>query len=107
MTLGENLADLAGVTMAFRAYRTSLAGYPAPIIDGLTGEQRFFIAYAQAWRLKARDEYLRETLLTDSHSPAQYRVTGILKNVPEFHTAFGAKDGDLLYLSPAEQVRIW
>ena len=107
LTLGENLADLAGVTMAFRAYMISLGGKPAPVIDGLSGEQRFFIAYAQAWRLKARDEYLRQTLLTDSHSPAEYRVTGILKNVPEFHAAFGAKDGDRLYLSPADQVRIW
>ena len=107
LTLGENIADLAGVTMAFRAYQLSLAGKPAPVIDGLTGEQRFFVAYARAWRLKAREEYLRETLLTDPHSPAEYRVTGILKNVPEFHAAFGAGSKDRLYLPPEEQVRIW
>ncbi len=107
LTLGENIADLAGVTMAFRAYQLSLGGNPSPVIDGHTGEQRFFIAYARAWRLKAREEYQRQTLLTDPHSPAEYRVTGILKNVPEFHLAFGAREGDRLYLSPAEQVRIW
>lgn len=107
LTLGENIADLAGVIMAYRAYLHSLKGQPAPVIDGLTGEQRFFMAFARVWRQKAREEAEREQLLTDSHSPARYRVIGVLRNVPEFHGAFGVKDGDGMYLGPAEQVKIW
>ena len=107
LTLGENIADLAGVTMAYRAYRASLGGVEAPVIDGFTGDQRFFIAYAQTWRGHIRPERLREQLLSDPHSPYRYRVLGVLKNVPEFHEAFGLSDSDAMYLPPEEQVQIW
>ena len=107
LTLGENIGDLGGVSLAYRAYRLSLGGKPAPVIDGLTGDQRFFMAFAQVWRSKYREETARQLLLVDPHSPAQYRVNGILRNFPEWQKAFGVKPGDKLWLAPAEQVRIW
>ncbi len=107
LTLGENIADLAGIIMAHRAYRLSLREQPAPIIDGLTGDQRFFISYALAWRGHMRDERLREILLSDPHSPGEYRVLGIVKNVPEFYEAFNVRPGDGMYLPPEERVKVW
>jgi putative endopeptidase len=107
LTLGENIGDLGGVSLAYRAYRLSLKGRPAPVIDGLTGDQRFFMAYAQVWRSKYREETARQLLLVDPHSPARYRVNGILRNFPEWQKAFGVKPGDALYLPPAQQIRIW
>jgi predicted metalloendopeptidase len=107
LTLGENIGDLAGVIMAHRAYHLSLDGAEAPIIDGLTGDQRFFIGYARNWRSKTRDERARELLLRDNHSPARYRVIGVLPNVPAFYAAFGVKEGDGMYLPEAERVKIW
>jgi len=107
LTLGENIADLAGLTMAYRAYEISLDGNPAPIIEGFNAEQRFFIGYAQSWRSQYRDELLREILLSDPHSPARYRVTGVLRNTPEFYRAFAVEAGAGMYLPPNERVQIW
>jgi len=107
LTLGENIADIAGVTMAYRAYVHSLKGKSAPVLDGLSGEQRFFLAFAQVWRGKTREAAERERLLTDPHSPPRYRVLGVLRNVPEFHQVFGVREGDGMWLPPEEQVRLW
>lgn len=107
LTLGENIADLAGVIIAQRAYELSLNGEPAPVIDGITGLQRFYIGYALGWRSQYREELLREVLVSDPHAPPRYRVTGVLRNLPEFHQAFRVEPGDPMYLPPAEQVRIW
>ncbi|MEB3329222.1 MAG: M13 family metallopeptidase [Candidatus Sericytochromatia bacterium] len=107
LTLGENIADLAGVAMAYRAYERSLGGKAAPVKDGLTGPQRFFLGYARVWRSKSRPEWLRTRLQTDSHSPEQYRVNGVLTNLDAFHQAFGLKPGDGMFKAASERVRIW
>jgi len=107
MTIGENIGDLGGLTIAYKAYRRSLQGREAPVIDGLTGDQRFFIGYGQAWRIKARQAYLARQLAVDPHSPAEFRCNGVLRNVPEFYAAFGVKPGDKLWLAPEQRVRIW
>jgi putative endopeptidase len=107
LTLGENIADLAGVAMAFRAYKLSLQGKEAPVIDGFTGEQRFFIGYAQVWARKYRDDEMRRRLLTDSHSPSEFRVNGIVANQPGFYSAFDLKPNDKLYRDEKERVKIW
>ena len=107
LTIGENIGDLGGSTIAYKAYQIALAGKPAPIIDGYTGEQRFFLGYAQIWRSKIRSEAMKVRLATDPHSPGEFRCNQILKNLPEFQKAFEVKPGDALYLEPAEQVRIW
>jgi len=106
-TLGENIGDLGGLSIALKAYKMSLGEEEAPVMDGFTGEQRVFIGYAQAWRNKARDEALRVQISTDPHSPAALRVNGIVRNVPEFYSAFDVKQTDSLYLSPEERVKIW
>ncbi|WP_298198998.1 M13 family metallopeptidase [Novosphingobium sp.] len=107
LTLGENIGDIGGVSLAYRAYKLSLGGKPAPVIDGLTGDQRFFMGYAQVWRSKYREETARQLLLIDPHSPAKYRVNGIVRNFPEWYQAFGVKPGDALYLPPEQRIRIW
>lgn len=111
LTLGENIGDLAGLTMAYRAWQeTAEANFGAsgsPVIDGFTGAQRFFIGYAHAWRVQHRDEALREQLLRDPHSPGKYRVIGVLRNIDAFYDAFNLQPGDAMYLPPAERVRIW
>ena len=107
LTLGENIADLGGVTLALAAYQTFLHGQPAPVLDGLTGEQRVFIGWAQAWRGKLRDDAIRRMVVGDPHSPRMYRVNGPLRNVDAWYEAFGIKPGDKLYLAPADRVRIW
>lgn len=107
LTLGENIGDVSGVEIAFQAYALSLAGRPAPVLDGFSGEQRFFMGWAQAWARKYRDDELRRRLLTDPHSPSEYRCNGVLRNMPQFIEAFGVQPGDRLYLPPADQVRIW
>jgi putative endopeptidase len=106
-TIGENIGDLGGLNMAHEAYRISLKGEPAPVIDGLTGDQRFFLAYAQVWREKYRDGALRELVMSDVHSPSQFRVNGPLPNIDAWYAAFGVQAGDKLYIKPEERVRIW
>jgi putative endopeptidase len=107
LTLGENIADLGGMTISYYAYQHALAGKDAPVIDGLTGNQRFFLGWAQVWARKYRDDELRRRLLTDPHSPSEYRANGIVSNMPEFYAAFDVKDGDGLYRSDADRVKIW
>ncbi|HMO67534.1 MAG TPA: M13 family metallopeptidase [Novosphingobium sp.] len=107
LSMGENIGDLGGLSLALRAWQMSLGGKPAPVIDGLTGEQRFFMAWAQVWRGRMREERLRQALLVGPHSPAEYRINGIVRNFDEWYQAFGVQPGDALYLAPEERVRIW
>jgi predicted metalloendopeptidase len=107
LTLGENIGDLSGLAMAWRAYQLSLGGKPAPVIDGYTGAQRFFLGWSQGWRWKYRDNNLRMRLVTDPHSPAQFRVNGVVTNLDAFYEAFGVDVGDKLYRAPADRVKIW
>jgi putative endopeptidase len=105
-TLGENIADLAGLTATYDAYHRSLGGKPAPVEDGFTGDQQFFISYAQSWREKAREPALRNQVLTDGHAPGEYRALTV-RNMDAWYAAFGVKPGQALYLAPGERVRIW
>ena len=107
LTLGENIGDLGGLAVAVRAYRLSLNGKPSPVIDGFTGEQRLFLRWAQIWREKIREEYLRQTLFLNQHAPPRFRVHGTVVNLDAFHDAFGVKPGDSLYREPSARVRIW
>ncbi|MCK8457177.1 M13 family metallopeptidase [Sphingomonas faeni] len=106
LTLGENIADLAGLTVAYDAYHKSLGGKPAPIIDGTTGDQRFYYGWAGVWRTKFRDAALQQALLSDPHSPGHQRVLTV-RNLDPWYAAFGAKPGEKSYLAPANRVRIW
>lgn len=106
-TLGENIGDLGGLSIALLAYQLSLNGEEPPVIDGYTGIQRVFIGYAQGWRDKTRDEALRVRINTDPHSPRQYRVNGVVRNVPEFYESFDIAETDELYLAPEDRVKIW
>lgn len=106
-TMGENIGDLGGILLAYDAYELSLAGKPAPVIDGFTGEQRLFLANAQVWRTLVRDDALRQYLMTNSHSPGMVRAFAPLRNVDAWYEAFGVKEGDANYLKPEERVRIW
>jgi putative endopeptidase len=106
-TTGENIADLGGILIALDAYHNSLHGKPAPVIDGLTGDQRFFLAYAQSWRDKRREDAVRDMIVGDVHSPEVYRVNGVVRNVDSWYAAFDIKPGAALYLAPADRVRIW
>ena len=107
LSLGENIGDLTGVTMAYAAYKRSLKGEEAPIIDGLTGDQRFFLAYAQIWKGKYRDDAMRAQVKNGPHSPVQYRANGIVRNFDAWYEAFDVQPGDALYLPPEERVKIW
>jgi putative endopeptidase len=107
LTVGENIGDLGGLNIAYRAYQLSLGGTPAPIIDSLTGDQRFFYAYAQSWRSKIRPEALRRVIATDPHSPAEFRTNQVVRNMDAFYLAFAVKPGDGLYLEPESRVTIW
>jgi putative endopeptidase len=107
LTLGENIGDLGGLSLAYRAYRMSLNGKDAPVIDGLTGDQRFFLAWAQVWRSASREDALRQRLVTDPHSPEQYRVNGIVRNMDAWYKAFDVRPGDKLYLPPEQRLHIW
>jgi putative endopeptidase len=107
LTLGENIADLGGLLLALDAYHASLHGQPAPVIDGLTGDQRVFLGWAQAWRSKVREDALRRQLATDPHSPDMLRVNGVVHNVDGWYGAYDVKPGDTLYLSPEQRVHIW
>ncbi|WP_417446880.1 M13 family metallopeptidase [Kangiella sp.] len=106
-TQGENIGDLGGLTIAYKAYQLSKDGKPAPVIDGMTGDQRVFYGWAQVWRRKYRDEELRKRIDTDPHSPSEFRANGTVMNMPEFHEAFDVKPGDDMYLEPEERVKIW
>lgn len=106
-TLGENIGDLGGISIALKAYEMSLDGETAPKMDGFTGQQRVFIGYAQVWASKYRDEALRTQVQTDPHSPAVFRANGAVRNVPEFYEAFDVTQEDELYLPPAKRVKIW
>ena len=106
-TLGENIGDLGGLNIALRAYHDSLKGHEAPVLDGLTGDQRFFLAFAQVWRTKERDDALRNQVMSDEHSPANFRVNGQLPNLDAWYVAFGVNPGDKLYVPPDQRVRIW
>jgi endothelin-converting enzyme/putative endopeptidase len=107
LTLGENIGDLSGVTIAYKAYKASLNGKEAPVIDGLTGDQRFFMGYAQIWRGKLVEKSMRNRVATDPHSPGEFRVLGILSNIDEFNEQFNVKEGDAMYIAPEKRVKIW
>ena len=107
LTMGENIADLSGLQIAYKAWKISLNGQPAPVIDGLTGEQRFYLGFAQAWREKLRDEALLHLVTTNEHSPAQFRADGASINSDGFHEAFGTKPGDKMWKAPADRIRLW
>jgi putative endopeptidase len=105
-TLGENIADVSGLTAAYFAYHKALGGKPAPVLQGLTGDQRFFIAFGQAWRSKMREPALRQRITTDGHSPAGYRARTV-RNIDGWYDAFAPKPGEALYLAPGDRVKIW
>ncbi|WP_411342041.1 M13 family metallopeptidase [Sphingopyxis sp. J-6] len=106
LTLGENIADVAGLQAAYDAYHASLKGKEAPVIDGFTGDQRFFIAFAQTWATKMRDEALRQRVATDGHAPGMYRALTV-RNLDAWYKAFDVREGDKLYLAPDKRVRVW
>jgi putative endopeptidase len=107
LTMGENIADLGGVNVALEAYHRSLNGKPAPVIDGFTGDQRVLLGWAQVWRGKVREDYVRKQVTSDPHSPRAFRVIGPTRNVDEWYAAFGVKPGETYYLAPDQRVRIW
>ena len=107
LTLGENIGDNSGLAVAYKAYKLSLKGKKAPVINGLTGDQRFFMGWGQVWRAKKREPALINQVKTDPHSPEQFRANGTLKNQPGFYEAFGVKPGDKMYLAPKDRVIIW
>ncbi|WP_018352243.1 M13 family metallopeptidase [Longispora albida] len=107
LTVGENIGDLGGLSIALEAYRIALGGAQGPVLDGFTGLQRVFLSWAQAWRLKYRDEHALVKLATDPHAPAEFRCNGVVRNIDAFYQAFDVQPGDDLYLAPADRVRIW
>jgi putative endopeptidase len=107
LTLGENIGDLGGLSVASDAYHRSLHGKPAPVLGGLTGDQRFFLSWAQVWREKQRDENLRTQVTSNPHSPAQFRINGVVRNIDRWYSAFDVRPGQKLYLPTDERVRIW
>jgi putative endopeptidase len=106
-TLGENIGDNGGLQVAYYAYKISLNGQEPEVLDGLSGDQRFFLGWAQAWRTAIRDAQLRNQVLSDPHSPAQFRCNGAVRNMDSWHAAFAVAEGDALYLPPGERVLIW
>ena len=107
LTIGENIGDLGGLTIAYKAYQLSLQGAPAPVIEGFTGSQRLFLGWAQVWRQKMRAEEVKRRVSTDPHSPDEFRCNQVVKNLVEFYEAFNVTEGDALYLPESERVRIW
>jgi predicted metalloendopeptidase len=107
LTLGENIADNSGVAIAYKAYKLSLHGKKAPVIDGLSGDQRFYMGFAQVWRMKMREAAQIQQIKTDPHSPGQFRANGPMRNQPGFYDAFGVKAGDKMYLPPKDRVIMW
>jgi putative endopeptidase len=106
-TLGENIADLAGLTIALKAYHLSLGDKPSPVLDGYTGDQRFYLAFAQVWRSKYQEGALRTQVMSNEHSPAEFRVIGPTRNLDPWYAAFHVKPGTKYYLSPDQRVRLW
>ncbi len=107
LTMGENIADLGGLLLALDAYHASLGGKAAPVIDGITGDQRVFLGWAQAWRGKVTDDYVRRQVVSDPHSPRQFRVNGVVRNIDAWYTSFEVQPGERLYVAPDARVRIW
>ena len=107
LTMGENIADLAGLQVAYDAYHRSLGGKDAPVIDGLTGDQRFFLAFAQAWRAKQREDAVKSQVASDPHSPSRFRVIGPLRNLDSWYAAFDIKPDSKFYIPPEKRTRIW
>ena len=107
LTMGENIADLSGLQISYKAWKMSLGGKPAPVIDGYTGEQRFYLGFSQVWRGKVRDERALQLVVTDPHSPAQFRADGAAINSDGFHDAFATKAGDKMWKAPADRLRLW
>ena len=107
LTLGENIGDLAGETIAAAAYRISLQGKPAPVLNGFSGSQRFYLGFAQAWRSVIRPDALRNQLLSDPHSPPEYRVNGSLRNIADWYEAFAIEPGKRNYLPADKRVKLW
>jgi predicted metalloendopeptidase len=107
LTLGENIGDCGGLQVALHAYQISLNGQPAPVLEGTTGVQRFYMSRAQCRRELRRDQSLRNQVLTDPHSPARYRVNGPARNMDAWYEAFNVQPGEALYLAPADRVTIW
>jgi predicted metalloendopeptidase len=106
LTLGENIADVAGLAAAYDAYKMSLGGQPAPVVAGLSGDQQFFLSFAQSWRLKMREPALRQQILQDGHAPDQYRADTV-RNLDAWYGAFDVRPGEALYLEPKDRVRVW
>src|SRR5215468_1158099 len=107
LTMGENIADLGGVLVALDAYHNSLGNKPAPVLDGLTGDQRFFLGYAQSWRHKSTDDAIRQLIVSNPHAPVRYRVNGVVRNIDAWYEAFNVNPGDKLFLAAENRVRIW
>jgi predicted metalloendopeptidase len=107
LTLGENIGDLTGAVIAYRAYQLSLGGKPAPTLDGLSGDQRYYVGWAQIWRAKERDDALRQQVMTNPHSPEMYRANGPLRNIAEFYSTYGVKEGDKMFLPTDRRTKIW
>ncbi len=105
--MGENIADLAGLRIALDAYHASLGGKPAPVIDGLTGDQRLFLGYGQSWREKTRDEALKSQIASDPHAPSSFRLIGSTRNIDAWYEAFDVKPGETYYLKPEDRSRVW
>jgi putative endopeptidase len=109
LELGENIGDNGGLQVSYEAYRASLAGreHSEVLLDGFTGDQRFFLGWSQVWRSLVREQELRNRILTDNHAPGEYRANGTVRNMDSWYAAFGVKEGDKLFLKPEERVKIW
>jgi putative endopeptidase len=107
LSLGENIGDVGGLNLAYRAYKLSLGGKPDKVIDGLTGDQRFFLAWAQVWRAQTREAAMRQRLVTGPHSPEEYRTNGVVRQMEPWYKAFNVTPDDKLYLPPEQRVVIW
>jgi putative endopeptidase len=107
LTLGENIADMGGLAIAYDAFKLARQGKKDTLIDGLTPDQRFFLGYAQCWRIKLRDETVRLSVNTDPHSPEMYRVNGPVFEFDPFYAAFNVREGDKMYIKPENRIRIW
>ena len=107
LTLGENIADIAGIEIAYKAYIASLNGAAPPVIDGMTADQRFYIGFAQSWLGKRRDASTIAQVKSDPHSPEKYRTNGVVIHMPSFYSAFKVMPGDQMYLAPENRVTLW